>query len=185
MDLTIVKTTADSKKSVDRENITSVSLESTQTTLSSDSVSETVDQYTQYLKEKDDSNKYRMIFTISPVCSNVLFNQVTEIVVDEGNPQNAIFFAYDGPSTDITSTNQPKIFNYCQYKGETKQTLSGITIDTPTVVFNRSSMIKDTGYSHPDTGGVVYHCGYDIFDNHTLRRKEFGIINKLGTRLGK
>ena len=185
MDLTIVKTTADSKKSVDKESITSVSLESTQTMLSTDSISETVDQYTQYLKEKDNSNKYRMIFTISPVCSNVLFNQVTEVVVDEGNPRNAIFFGYYGPSTGITPANQQKIFNYCKYKGETKETQTGETIDTQTVVFNRSSMINDTGYSHVDTGSVVYHCGYDIFDNHTLRRKEFGIINKLSAGLGK
>lgn len=179
MDFNIVKTTAESKKSLDIENKASINLESTQAVLPTDSVSEVVDQYTQYIKEKDSSDKYRMIFTISPICSNVLFNQVTEVVVDEGDPNNAIFFGYYGPSTGITSTNQPKIFNYCQYKGETKETLNGITIDNPNVVFNRSSMVSDTGYSHPEVGGVVYHCGYDIFNNHTLRRKEFGIINKL------
>lgn len=174
MDFNIVKTTAESKKSVDRESIISVNLEATQTTLSTDSVSEAVDQYAQYTREKDSSNKYRMIFTISPICSNVLFNSVTEVVVDEGSPDKAIFFGAVAPTENIAWDNQSSIARYCQYKG--------IDVDAISFgVFDRSSMINDTGYSHPDVGNVVYHCGYDIFDNHTLRRKEFGIINKLAS----
>lgn len=174
MDFNIVKTTANSKKSVDNETKVSIELESIQTTLSTDSVSEAVDQYAQYIAEKDESDKYRMIFTISPICSNVLFNQVTEVVINEGNPQKAIFFGDNGLSTQSINDTNDNFIDYCNYKGID---LTMLLNDS----FNRTKMIMDTGYSHEEAGDVVYHCGYDIFNNHTLRRREFGIINKMAT----
>lgn len=184
MDFNIVKTTSDSKKSVDKESTVPVNLGSTQIALSNDSVSETVDQYVQYTKEKDSSNKYRMIFTISPICSNVLFNQVTEVVLNEGSPDRAIFFGDSGQTAGIT-TEMEGIYHYCIYKGLNPNIINMGDGDTDIDIFNRLSMIKDTGFSHPEAGGVVYHCGYDIFNNHTLRRKEFGIINKLSAKTEK
>ena len=35
-----------------------------------------VDLYQMYLDEKDESDKYRLIITINPVCSNILFNAI-------------------------------------------------------------------------------------------------------------
>ena len=44
-----------------------------------------VDLYQVYLDEKDASDKYRLIFTLNPVCTNALFNAITEVVKDEGS----------------------------------------------------------------------------------------------------
>jgi hypothetical protein len=33
-------------------------------------------------------------------------------------------------------------------------------------------MVRNTEYSN-DKCGYVYHCGYDIFNNHVFRRKVF------------
>lgn len=46
----------------------------------------------------------------------------------------------------------------------------------------RYNLLRDTAYSHKDIGGVVYHCGYDIFGNHMLRKGVFNVINKLGEK---
>ena len=36
-----------------------------------------VNEYTLFMKEYDDSNKYRLVFSFNPICSNVLFNTIT------------------------------------------------------------------------------------------------------------
>ena len=177
MDFSITKTSSYSKKGLDNENSVSVEIKSAQTALPADSAAEAVDQYTQYMKEKDASNKYRMIFTISPICSNVLFNRVTEVVSNEGDPEKAIFYGDDGPTSSGYSKTLIDYYNYKVLQDPPPLPFHGIIDHRPKLT--RSHMIKDTGYSHPETGNVVYHCGYDIFDNHTLRRKEFGVINKL------
>lgn len=41
----------------------------------------------------------------------------------------------------------------------------------------RFRMLADTKYSNEDFGGYVYHCGYDIFDNHILRNTSFKVVN--------
>ena len=45
--------------------------------------------------------------------------------------------------------------------------------------------LRDTEYSHPllfdDNDPYVYHCGYDIFNNHRLRSNTFTYINKVSS----
>lgn len=131
--------------------------------LPTDSLSETVDAYSEYVKEKDASNIYRLMFTINPVCSNILFNALTEIVYREG-------------SDDI------KVIDYAQYIDNPvlNEYYSKYKF-TQTAWYNmklpRFEWIRDTACSHPIFGGFTYHCGLDIFNNHTLRRKEFAVVN--------
>ena len=40
-----------------------------------------------YITERDECNKYRIILTVNPICSNVLFNTRTEIVRKEGSDE--------------------------------------------------------------------------------------------------
>lgn len=127
-----------------------------------------IDQYQQYMSEKDNSNKYRLIFAINPYCTNVLFNNITEIVYKEGS-DDCIFFGDSGVS-NLNGINS-SMHKYMAYKGITVSAIN----------FDRHAMIQDTGFSHKDIGPVVYHCGYDIFNNHTLRAKEFNVINKINT----
>lgn len=132
-----------------------------------DDASYVLDEYQQYLKEKSSSNIYRLSFIINPICSNVLFNHLTEIVYKEGSDDCIVFNEYDNEKNVSGITNVEK---YLDYKSLTNITSYDIT---------KKDLIRDTAFSHKDIGGFVYHCGYDIFNNHTLRKKEFNVVNKL------
>ena len=103
MNLNIVTPKTESKRSVDKQNKVGIELSATESVITSDSISSTIDEYARYTEEKDTSDKYRMIFTISPICSNVLFNQITEVVANEGDPDNVIYFGNEGPVGTLTT----------------------------------------------------------------------------------
>lgn len=156
-----------SKTSSDKENFLSIELTNNSRLLPIDNIDEKIDEYKQYLKEKEKSHKYRLSFTINPICTNILFNNISEIVYKEGS-DNCKYFGLNG--TTISGLTDVK--EYLTYKGLSE-----------TTSLNRIHLIRDTGFSHSDIGSFVYHCGYDIFNNHTLRKKEFSVINKLGDSL--
>lgn len=106
-----------------------------------------------YLQERDACENYRMIFTVNPVCSNVLYNAVTEPVYREG-------------SDSALSLVEETVLNY-----DTKIFPEGTMNQTP--VIDHVVAVRDTEYSHDRIGGFVYHCGYDMFNNHLLRSDEF------------
>ena len=64
----------DSVNSVNKENFLDVQSKK----LHFNDIKATIDQYEQFNKERSESTKYRMILTINPYCSNVLFNPLTE-----------------------------------------------------------------------------------------------------------
>lgn len=151
------------KFSTNKNSVLCTAIHSDSRALPIDKIDYVLDEYQQYLKEKTASNIYRLSFIINPICSNILFNHVSEIVYKEGSDE-CIFFGKSG-----SKTKDKSILNYHKdYKGNAGDTL------------NRYDLIRDTAYSHKDIGGIVYHCGYDIFNNHTLRKKEFNIVNRLG-----
>lgn len=127
-------------------------IENTVGLLPSSVIESKLNEYELFIKEYNNSNKYRLIFTISPYCSNVLFNTISEFVLN------------DEPITEYYPVNE----NLTKYLGYTNRT-----------TFNRNDLIQDTGYSHEECGGVQYYCGYDIFDNHILKAKDFAVVNKL------
>lgn len=112
--------------------------------------------FEQYNSERDLCNKYRMIFVVSPICTNALFNMRTEIVRDEGSPNAMVL-------TDTEKHNPSEI--------------SDTIVNTTKI--NRIQAIRDTEYSHPRNGNFEYHCGVDIFNNHMLRNTGFVHINKI------
>lgn len=150
------------KHSSNVDNHVEVDVYSSTKLLGNNIVTDTIDQYQQYIKEKDKSSKYRLIFTINPFCSNVLFNTITEVVYNEGSDDCIVFGCYQN-----SSPFSGNIKSYLNYKSSKSTTL------------NRHDMIEDTGFSHAKIGPVVYHCGYDIFNNHTLRAKEFNVVNPM------
>lgn len=151
------------KRSINVDNKINVELSTDARVMPSGDAQGTLDQYNQYLKEKDESQKYRLIFTINPICSNVLFNAITEVVYQEGS-NDCKFFGKTG--TSMT----PSALKYYNYKTKKKEETANLT---------REEAIRDTAYSHPDIGPYVYHCGYDIFNNHTLRKKEFNVVTPI------
>lgn len=145
-----------SKRSSNVDNSLSVDLSTERKLLPTDSISETIDSYEEYIKEKDSSDIFRLIFTVNPVCSNILFNGKTEVVLNEGSDDAKVY-----------STNEISRSNL------TGNALKYATKYDGSVV----NFIRDTAYSNKEIGGYKYHCGADIFNNHSLRRKEFSVVN--------
>ena len=151
-----------SKLSVNSESNIAVNLTGKQRLLPFDSAAETMSLYKLYNRQRDNCEKYRLIFNINPFCTNVLFNAITEPVWKEGSDE-AICLNF----TPITKDNEQAF----------RKVFPNGTINQTTTVDARQA-VKDTEYSHPDIGGIVYHCGYDIFNNHLLRTEDFLHVQK-------
>lgn len=113
--------------------------------------------YDLYTEERNACECYRMIFTVNPVCTNVLYNAVTEPVFMEGT------------YSAITLIERPVNVN--------DDIFSEGTINKTNPI-DKIQAIKDTEYSHERIGNFKYHCGYDIFNNHLLRTDEFEHVGK-------
>jgi hypothetical protein len=134
-------------------------------------VEKKVNEYALFMKEYENSNKYRLICSFRPICSNILFNTITEIVGDEGSDK-CVFYGLNGPSV----VNDTDLNNYLKYTNRNIRDKYN-----KFVYLTRAKMIEDTGYSHQKCGNIAYHCGYDIFNNHILRSKDFIVINKMNS----
>ena len=135
--------------------------------LPSDDALDEFSLFEQYNRERDECNKYRLILNVNPVCTNILFNARTEIVVNEGS-DNCNMLIGDDENKIVFSKNDyaPKALN-------TKREIDYM------------HAIRNTEYSHKENGGFVYHCGFDIFNNHMLRKKSFVHINKAKNEIGQ
>ena len=133
-----------SKTSVNETNVIPVEISRDASMFHDEHFLETIDTMEVYNKEKDASHKHRIICTVSPLCSNVLFNNITEVVYKEGAPD-------------------------C--KAITNNSANGVSLQSiSTATLNRIQAIRNTEYSN-EKFPMTYHCGSDIFNNHTLRTK--------------
>lgn len=89
----------DSVSSVNRDNKVDVDLQQTTKPYVFMSLKDEVDQYEVFKSERDNCQQYRLITTINPYCSNILFNPMTEIVKDEGS--NAVKVISEEAHADI------------------------------------------------------------------------------------
>ena len=80
MDKQIFLNSYDSKKSVNTSSSVSVNLRGNRKLLPFNDVAEVISQYDQYLEERRNCNKIRLTCQVNTLCSNVLFNKITEIV---------------------------------------------------------------------------------------------------------
>ena len=126
--------------------------------LAGDSITKYFSLYDQYNKERDNCDKFRLIFTINPVCSNVLYNAKTEIVINEGSPNMCVI-------CDCSGGSQHKI-------DVAPSATSSISL------ISYMDAIRNTEYSHPQIGNFSYQCGYNIFNNHMLRSNAYIHVNK-------
>ena len=149
-------TSTNSANSVNKDAFVDVEVQRHTKVFPFPSVSDTIDQREQFEKERAESTQYRLILTINPYCTNVLFNAVTEIVKNEGsaNADDLCIAANDG----VHSAD-----------GSSSIVLSKTNVD----------MVRNTEYSNVKNGGYVYHCGFDIFNNHILRNQTFKLVNPL------
>lgn len=122
-----------------------------------------------YLEERDACENYRMIFTVNPVCTNVLFNAVTEPVWREGS-EDAVNLVQGYVERGDISVFPNGVINQSGKTGDDRTPYdpnpSGKKVD-------QVMAVRDTEFSHELIGNFKYHCGYDIFNNHLLRTEDF------------
>ena len=75
---------AKSVKNTNIDNYIGVEFTEESRPLSEEQSIQKIDEYERYAKEKDACTNYRLSFIISPICSKLLFNLVSEIVYHEG-----------------------------------------------------------------------------------------------------
>lgn len=114
----------------------------------------TISAFEQYNVERKASNKVRLICEINPICTNILFNPITEIVKNEGSD--------DVICLNYTPTEEDEAI---------KPTSNGEEF-----VWNSYQAVRDTQLSNKACG-YDYHCGIDIFNNHLLRNNTFKIVS--------
>lgn len=143
-----------SVNSVNKDNMVDVELQQTTNPyMFTTDIKDTIDQYEVFESERSNCTIYRLITTIKPFCSNVLFNPITEIVYKEGSDDCVL--ATDNGTTEIKE-GKDKIYGEIEPK--------------------RAQMIRDTEYSRKEIN-FEYHPGTDIFNNHILRNTSFKIVN--------
>lgn len=142
----------DSVSSVNKDNKVDVSLRQSTKPYIFSSLRDKVDQYEVFLQERDSCTQYRLISTINPYCTNILFNPMTEIVFKEGDKDEC---------DQITDT-----------KGVKNEIAEAYGVKKP----KRLDMIRNTEYSR-ESIGYEYHPGTDMFNNHILRNTSFKIVN--------
>ena len=169
-----------SKQSSNTSNGVNVQLKGKRKLLPTTDMSESVSQYEQYLEERGKCNKIRLTCQVNPICSNVLYNSVTEIVRNEGSDDVEVLnYGNEALSkgtikTENTSGKNKKVDFWSSpfWNGDALTILNGNAKD-----FHPTNAIRDTQLSSP-SNGFVYHCGKDIFNNHLIRSNTFKTICK-------
>ena len=152
--------------SINTNNIIGVELQQTSKLLPYPSVVGEVNAYQVFEKERNSCEKYRLIVTINPYCTNVLFNTLTEIIRNEGS-----------------NTNNEKEENCLEVITDKDGSFAKHTDGCYGIVNpNRQQMIMNTEYSK-DNIGFIYHPGYDFFTNHLLRNSTFKIVNRIENKV--
>ena len=130
-------------------------------------INEKLSLYKLYTDERDNCDTYRMIFTVNPLCTNVLYNMVTEVVRNEGSSAcTSMNYTVGKIPTDAVNKTQLVRFQAIRDSEFTHKDL---------LKYEPQNRIES------DFGGTrepyVYHCGIDIFNNHLLRRQDFTYVS--------
>lgn len=87
MDTKIFLQGFDNKKSSNTSSGLNVEFKGRRKLLPLNDVAEVISQYDQYTEERENCNVIRLTCQVNPICSNVLFNKITEIVKGEGSDE--------------------------------------------------------------------------------------------------
>lgn len=153
----IIRNSKMSVDSVDVERSVTFDINTTSSLLNDTDIKSTIDLNEQYIKERNACSDYRLILTIKPYCTNVLFNACTECVINEGSEDMDVVMEDD----TIDQSTIERIGN--KIKGKKND----VTI---------YDMVRNTEYSREGIG-FEYHPGLDIFNNHIIRNKSYRIVN--------
>ena len=156
-----------SKKSSNTSNGVNVQFKGRRKLLPTNDVSEIVSQYDQYLLERESCNKIRLTCQVNPICTNVLFNPITEIVRYEGSNNVELLNYLDGSTVKNTDLLYKTTDVLCS------SNLNG----NSGYEKHHTNAIRDTQLSNTKNG-FIYHCGLDILNNHLIRSNTFKTICK-------
>lgn len=131
-----------SKKSVNTSGGLNMSLKGKRKLLPTNDVSEVISQFDQYREEREACNIIRLTCQVNPICSNVLFNRVTEIVKDEGSEEVSYINYGILPNTAEEHIDYGDDDNKLRYKSRDMSFWSGNT-------FYYQSKDKDIQLSNP------------------------------------
>lgn len=151
-----------SKKSYNSSLSTNIQLKGNTKVLPFNDISGIISASEQYQKERESSTKYRLSFQVNVISSNVLNNDVTEIVYKEGS-DNAKCLNYGVNEQDIRDI---EVIG----KGASNYFQSRVTGQ-----YYSYNMVRDSQITR--FNNIVYHCGKDIFNNHLIRSNTFKITN--------
>ena len=167
-----------SKKSVNAPFYQDVELKANKKMFTEENINGIVNAFDLYNEERNATNKVRLVCSINPVCSNVLFNPVTEIVKDEGSESPLVLNYKELKNSDICRKNYDISSNDETDKHPIKPIINDDSkvIDNSSFIWNEYEAIRDTQLSSNDFG-FKYHCGVDIFNNHLLRSDTFKIVS--------
>ncbi len=150
-----------SKTSINVNNSLITRLKSNKRVLPLSTLHTTINEIDLYNQERQNCNTIRLNCVINPICSNVLFNNITEIVKNEGSPSEVKLLNYKTEKGFISNSDfEGKL--YCKPMEGYKYS-------------GASEAIRDTQISNKRCG-FEYHCGVDIFNNHLLRNKTFKTV---------
>lgn len=154
-----------SKNSTNVNNSIPIDLIGRNRILPVDKMETSINEIDLYNEERKKSNIIRLTCSINPICTNVLFNNVSEIVVNEGS-DDCMSLNYQ-PLSGIAEELQAKKI------GEIKPLFKKMSDFK-----NAYDGVRDTQLSN-DANGFIYHCGLDIFNNHILRSTTFKTVCRL------
>lgn len=183
-----------------------VSLKGNRRLLPTGDYSGVISAHDQYVKERNACNTIRLTCQVNTVCSNVLFNKITEVVKNEGS-ETITFLNYGVLNGEVSNDDvSEKIF----YKPKNMDFWTGCSMSYATNIVPISTTSIDEDLSEIDrkfditvgdntdtattvskshiTNAIrdtqlsnddfVYHCGVDFFNNHLLRSNTFKTVCK-------
>ena len=118
----------DSKKSVSSNSGLNVSLGGKRKLLPLTDASYVISAYEQYEKERKNCNTIRLTCQINPICTNVLFNRITEIVKYEGSSGVTVLNYGIGKDEEFDGVKyKEKTMKFWSGNCATYQSVDGIT----------------------------------------------------------
>ena len=151
-------------RGVSSDNYIRTSLVNNQRLLPYEDFTSIVDSAEVYNEERQNCNKIRLIVTINPLCSNVLFNRITEVVYKEGSDECKLLNCTHKEDGSLLSIEDsiPIDSLICKSNAAFKRT---------SPQYGSVTLTRDTQLTRHDD--YEYKCGVDIFNNHILRNLTF------------
>lgn len=140
-----------SKNSTSRKTALNLNLSGKQSLIPHDDMYGNISLDAVYEDERSSCEKVRLICEINPVTTNVLYNNVTEVVINEGNKDAKLLNIVESAGSSLTKNGKTPTFKWTAYE-----------------------CTRDTQLSSLDN--VTFHCGKDIFNNHIFRGPQSTVI---------